>query len=175
MRDTRPLRPEPVFESKPLKMAPQKVLSDWIDYNGHMNVAYYTLAFDHAFDDFLENWIGVGVSFVEKSRLGPMALQSQTCYLSELMEDEPFHVEVLLLDFDPKKMHIFGSMISDKTGALAATYESVSMCVDLDLRKSAPYPDWTFQRLERLKAAQAGLERPAQVGRPLGLSKRAAG
>ena len=32
----------------------KKVLPEWIDYNGHMNVAYYTLAFDDALDDFLD-------------------------------------------------------------------------------------------------------------------------
>ncbi|MEM8753430.1 MAG: thioesterase family protein [Pseudomonadota bacterium] len=172
MRDMTPSCPEPAFEPAPLKMARQVVLPEWIDYNGHMNVAYYTLAFDHAFDDLLENWLGIGVSFVERSRLGPMALQGQNCYLSELMEGEPFHVEVLLLDCDPKKMHFFGSMISDRTGALAATYEAVSMCVDLDARKSAPYPDWAFGRLEAMRKAQAELERPPQVGRPLGIARK---
>ena len=34
-------------------VGPQRVLPEWIDYNGHMNVAYYTLAVDTAFDDFL--------------------------------------------------------------------------------------------------------------------------
>ena len=38
----------------PLKLPTRKVLKSWIDYNGHMNVAYYTLAFDKALDDFLE-------------------------------------------------------------------------------------------------------------------------
>ena len=33
----------------------QSVREEWIDYNGHMNVAYYTLAFDNSLDDFLEN------------------------------------------------------------------------------------------------------------------------
>ena len=32
----------------------QNVKKEWIDYNGHMNVAYYTLAFDNSLDDFLE-------------------------------------------------------------------------------------------------------------------------
>ena len=31
----------------------KNVLPEWIDYNDHMNVAYYTLAFDEALDDFL--------------------------------------------------------------------------------------------------------------------------
>ena len=34
----------------PFKSKNRKVLKEWIDNNGHMNVAYYTLAFDEAID-----------------------------------------------------------------------------------------------------------------------------
>ncbi|MEM7524592.1 MAG: thioesterase family protein [Pseudomonadota bacterium] len=172
MRDTTPSCPERDFPAAALKMAPQKVLPEWIDYNGHMNVAYYTLAFDKAFDDFLENWVGMGVSYVERSRFGPMALQMQTCYLGELMEGETFQVEVYLIDHDDKRMHFFGRMISAKTGGVAATYESLGMNVDLDARKAAPYPDWAIARLQRLADAQAGLERPKEVGQSIGIRRK---
>ena len=45
--------------SVPFKMSEQTVKSDWIDYNGHMNVAYYTLAFDLSLDEFFENILGL--------------------------------------------------------------------------------------------------------------------
>ena len=32
----------------PWEIHQARVLPEWIDYNGHMNVAYYVLAFDHA-------------------------------------------------------------------------------------------------------------------------------
>ena len=32
----------------------ETVKSDWVDYNGHMNVAFYVLVFDHATDALLE-------------------------------------------------------------------------------------------------------------------------
>ena len=37
----------------PFRTKNQTVLAEWIDYNGHMNVAYYTLAFDKGFRFFL--------------------------------------------------------------------------------------------------------------------------
>jgi acyl-CoA thioesterase FadM len=36
----------------------ETVLTDWVDYNGHMNVAYYVLIFDHA-TDVLLNHVGL--------------------------------------------------------------------------------------------------------------------
>ena len=53
--------------SAPYRTKNQVVLSDWIDYNGHMNVAYYTLAFDKALDFFFEDVLNIGPSFVNKN------------------------------------------------------------------------------------------------------------
>ena len=62
----------------------QSVNKDWIDYNGHMNVAYYTLAFDKALDDFLEDILEIGPTFVKKEKQGPYSLQANYHYLNEL-------------------------------------------------------------------------------------------
>lgn len=172
MRDFSPSSPEPTFAAEKLRLSSQTVLPAWIDYNGHMNVSYYTMAFDIAFDELLEDYLGVGLSFVQRSRLGPMSLQMQTCYLGELLEGEAFHVEVLMLDCDAKRLHFFGEMIANRDGAVAATYEGVSMCVDLETRRSAPYPDWAQARMAAMKAAQADVPRPAQVGQPIGIRRR---
>ena len=54
--------------SSPFRTKNQTVLGEWIDYNGHMNVAYYTLAFDKALDFFFEDVLNIGPSFVEKNK-----------------------------------------------------------------------------------------------------------
>lgn len=172
MRDETPSCPEPVFGPAKLRLSQQKVQPEWIDYNGHMNVSYYTMAFDIAFDELLEDHLGVGLSFVNRSRLGPMSLQMQTCYLGELVEDEAFHVEVLMLDCDAKRLHFFGEMIAERDGSVAATYEGISMCVDLDTRRSSPYPEWAQARMQAMKEAQANLARPPQVGQGIAIRRR---
>ncbi len=172
MRDFSPSCPEPDFPEGMLKLGQQKVLPEWIDYNGHMNVAFYTVAFDKALDDCFENWLGVGESFVARSRFGPMALQTQVCFVGELLEGEPFHVEFLLVDHDEKRLHQFATMWSDRTGRKAATYETLGINVDLESRKAAPYPDWALARFARLRAAQAAVPRPKELGQPLGIRRR---
>ena len=160
-----------IFRSAPIRTRPRRVPPEWIDYNGHMNVAYYTLAFDQALDEVLEP-IGIGESLAREGRFGPMALQTQIHYLGELLEGEEFHCEFQLLDADHKRIHMLMTMIKTATGARAATYETLSMNVDLQARRSAPYPGWAQERIDRLRAAHAALSRPPEVGNPLGIRRK---
>lgn len=154
----------------PLDCGGGTVLPDWIDYNGHMNVAYYVLAFDRATDRMLEDWLGIGESFVAAARQGPYALQSSVHYLAELLEGEAFTIDALLIDCDAKRMHVMLRMLKTD-GTVAATYELLMMNVDLETRRSAPYPDRAQARLERMKADHAAAPRPPQFGQPLGIRR----
>ena len=155
-----------------VRTATHRVPPDWIDYNGHMNVAYYTMAFDKAFDEVFEA-LGIGEESARVDRMGPMALQSQIHYLDELLEGTRFACDFLLLDADPKRIHVLLMMRNlDKAEALAATYENLSLNVDLEARKSAPYPAAAYAKIQRLLAAQADIPRPAQVGARLGIRRK---
>lgn len=160
------------FEAAPIRSRARKVPPEWIDYNGHMNVAYYTLAFDNSVDEVLEERLGIGASFVRETRMGPMALQTQVHYLGELVEGAEFACDFRLLDADPKRIHFFSTMVNLATGEAAATYESLTMNVDLEARRSAPYPDWAQERIERLLALHTTLPRPPQVGNPIGIRRK---
>jgi len=159
-------------EAAPIRTRPRRVPAEWIDYNGHMNVAYYTLAFDQAFDEVLDEWIGTGLHLVKAHRMGPMALQTQIHYLGELLEGEEFACDFQILDADPKRMHVFMTMIDLAKGRPAATYETLTMNVDLEARRSAPYPDWAQQRIGRLRTLHAALPRPDLAGNPLGIRRK---
>lgn len=164
---------ETEFESTPIRTATQTVEPAWIDYNGHMNVAYYTMAFDRALDEIYEA-LGIGPTAARVDRRGPMALQTQIHYLGELLEGEAFHCEFILLDADAKRVHCFLTMIAESDGRTAATYETLSINVDLDARRAAPYGPGIEARLARLRAAHARIERPEQVGRTIGIRRKTA-
>jgi len=161
------------YEAAPIRTRPQRVPPEWIDYNGHMNVAYYTLAFDRAFDEILDERIGVGTDLVREYRMGPMSLQTQIHYLGELLEGAEFACDFQLLEADPKRMHVFMTMIDLAAETPAATYETLTMNVDLEARRSAPYPDWAQERIGRMMALHATLPRPALVGQPVGIRRKA--
>ena len=155
----------------PIAIGPATVQPGWIDYNGHMNVAYYTLAVDNALDEFLENTLGLGESFVARQRMGPYSLQSSVQYLGELREGDEFSFEILLLDYDQKRMHLCITMLDVAQGSIAAIVETLAINVDLNTRRSTPYHDWTLARLAALRAAHEAAPRPETLGRPLGIRR----
>ncbi|MEO0622310.1 MAG: thioesterase family protein [Pseudomonadota bacterium] len=159
-------------DSGPVRTAVQQVPAEWIDYNGHMNVAYYTMAFDRALDEVYEA-LEFGPTSARVHRMGPMALQSQIHYVGELLEGTQFFCDVRVLDADAKRIHIFAEMRNLDAGeSLAATYESLSVNVDLEARRSAPFRAETGALVEAMRAAHANLPRPPQVGASLGIRRR---
>lgn len=160
------------FEAKPIRTPTRAVPPEWIDYNGHMNVAYYVMAIDNALDDAFDA-LGLGVALVKSHRMGPMALVNQIHYLDELLEGQHFYCDFQILDADHKRIHLFVTMHHVEKGTVAATYESLSMNVDLEARKSAAYPDDVQVRVDALRDAHAGLPRPAQAGASIGIRRKA--
>ena len=155
----------------PYKTRNQKVLPEWIDYNGHMNVAYYTLAFDKALDFFFEDVLGIGPSFVEKNKEGPFALKASYNYFSELLEEEIFFVDISILDFDSKRVHLFGEMRKDKSLELSAVFETVLMNMDLSARTVKQYPDRVLELFSIFKSSLVVDNIPIEIGKRITLKK----
>src|SRR3972149_6388235 len=125
-----------------------RVEPSWIDYNGHMNAAYY-----HGPDHFLRR-IGLGEEYVEREKGSMFALEDHIVYMKELREGEPFRVTLQLLGFDEKRLHFFLRMFHGEKGFLAATCEHLSIFVDMKERRSALIPPHVKEALERLEAEQ---------------------
>lgn len=164
--------PIPEFEAAPLKTPAMTVPPEWIDYNGHMNVAYYTMAFDKSSDRIFDDVLGVGEEYAAKLRMGPYVIQQMIHYVGELLEGESFYCEYQLLDCDPKKMHFYGEMRKVSDGTLCATSETLTVNVDLEARRSAPYPDWAWARIQALHAAHQALPRPDRAGASVGIRRK---
>ncbi|HID67236.1 MAG TPA: thioesterase [Roseibacterium sp.] len=155
----------------PVEIGGLTVVPDWIDYNGHMNVGYYGIAFDRASDVVLSDYLGVGVEHVEATGQGPYVLQSHQHYLREMTLGEGFSVRFRLIDHDAKRLHLFGDMVSGRTGEVTATQEVMVMNVDHATGRSTPYPGWAIRRFARMKADHAGLALPGQLAATLGLRR----
>ncbi len=155
----------------PYRTRNQTVLSEWIDYNGHMNVAYYTLAFDKALDFFFEDVLNIGPSFVEKNSEGPFALKASYNYYSELLEGESFFVDISILEFDTKRVHVFGEMRKDKSAELSAIFETVLMNMDLSARKVKQYPGRVLELFNVFKSSLDKDKIPTVIGRKITLQK----
>ena len=139
------------------------VQPEWIDYNGHMNVGYYHVAFDVASEPFFE-FLGFTPEYREAHGISTFALESHLAFLREVKVGDRLRFEAQLLDHDYKRVHYFQRMYHADEGYLAATYESVSAHVDIASRRTAPMGEALQSRVAAVLEAHRRLPRPPQVG-----------
>jgi acyl-CoA thioester hydrolase len=149
------------------------VLPEWIDYNSHMNVAFYNLAFDKAVDEFFD-LIGIGVDYVEHTNCSAFILESHVHYLQEVVEGDPLRFTLRLLDLDQKRVHYFLEMFHDRDGYLAATSEQILIHLDLGTRRTSPFPDDALEKLSELVEIHNEAEVPELVGHVIGIQHKSA-
>lgn len=152
----------------PLCLYTGVVPPDWIDYNGHMNVAYYVLAFDHATDAFLDG-LGMGQDYRERQSCSAFVVETHVNYQRELVAGDSMRITTQLLGFDSKRIHYFHRLYHAEKGFLAATTELMVIHVDLAKRHSAPMPLPVLDRLSAVMAQHIQLPRPPQSGRVIGV------
>ena len=76
-----------------------EVLPKWIDINGHMNLAYYTVLFDCATDLLFET-IGIGQSYKRATNHGTFVVETHNLYERELLVGERVRVVSQILGGD---------------------------------------------------------------------------
>lgn len=152
----------------PLCLYTSAVPPEWIDHNGHMNVAYYVLAFDHATDAFTDA-LGMGQDYRDGQRCSAFVVETHVNYQRELMVGDPLRITTQLLGFDSKRIHCFHRLYHANKGFLSATTELMLIHVDLMERHSTSMTLPVLDRLSALMAAHIQLPRPPQSGRVMGV------
>lgn len=156
----------------PYKAFSSRVRPEWIDYNGHMNVAYYVAAFDEATDAFYES-LGIGLSYKNESNCSTFTLEGHITYDQEVMEGDPLEFTTYLLDCDAKRVHYIHEMRHAEQGYLAATNELIGMHIDMNDRRSKEMPQFLQDRLQAALKAHQPIPKPHQVGRVIGIRRKA--
>ena len=156
----------------PLICPRERVIEDWIDYNGHLNMAYYNVIFDHGVDHFYD-LLNVGAAYASSGVGSCFTLEVHLHYVQELKRGDQVEVRLQLLDYDQKRLHFFQEMYHCDEGYLAATSEQLSMHVDMTSRRSAPFPDGVLTRVEEVFAAHSALPKSERVGHVIGIPRRA--
>ena len=149
------------------------VQPEWIDYNGHMNVAYYLLAFDLALDALFDR-IGLTQPYHETHGVSTFALEVHLSYIREVRLEDPLRFEVQMLDLDEKRFHLLIYMVDDRTGDLCAAAEWISAHMDMTSRRMAPFRDDLRVPLERIRDAHRDMPWPDHAGRKIGIRRRKA-
>jgi len=149
-----------------------EVLPEWIDYNGHMNLAYYTVLFDGATDALFDE-LGLGLDYRQTRKLGTFVAETHNLYERELLVGARVRVATQILGLDQKRLHLGHAMYALDGGHRAATQELMFLHVDLVERRVSPFPDDLYRRIAEAAAAHADLPRPCWIGRRIALPQRA--
>ena len=114
------------------------IKSEWTDYNKHLNMAYYVLIFDKAWEVILEKF-KMGEHSAKTSGMSTMVVETNTTYNSEIQEGDEVEIVLTFFDHDKKRLHFRLEMIEKKSKKLSSTIEMLSLHVDLNKRKVAEF------------------------------------
>jgi acyl-CoA thioester hydrolase len=166
-------RTGPIFFFAPFVSSTMRVEPSWIDYNGHMNMAYYHVLFDRAVDEGF-GLVGLGPDYMQARNASYFAAEVHTLYRRELTLGDAVRMTLQLIDFDDKRLHYYLEIRHAAEGWVAATSENLSLHVDMGTRKVTPIPDDIQANLAVMRAAHAPLSRPPVLGRTIAIPGRTA-
>lgn len=160
-----------VDTAKPIETSPQSVKSEWCDYNGHMNVAYYALAFENANFEAQE-LIGMGEDYTNHQHRGLFSLKNVYTYEQEVGHGDPLRIIYRVMDFSPKLLHTLLEMYHADAGYLSCFSEQLVAHVDMNERRTTPMSGAQLKILGRLQAGQADLPLPRGIGQGIAIVKK---
>jgi acyl-CoA thioester hydrolase len=143
----------PVDEEKVIRETLCRVKPEWVDHYGHMNLAYYLVAFDLA-TDVLWPSLQLGETFRARG-LGTFAVESWQGYVREVVLDAPLAADSAVLAFDAKRLLIGHRLHHADEGWLSAENEVLFLCVDLTTRRVAAWPEDALAAFAAARVGQA--------------------
>ena len=118
----------------PVYLKSQKIIKEWVDYNNHLNMAYYVLIFDQACEVVLEKF-KMGAESAKTEKRSTMVVETNTKYISEIEEGNEVDVMLTFFDHDKKRLHLKLEIIEKKTKKISSSIEWLSLYVNLETRK----------------------------------------
>jgi len=147
------------------------VKPEWIDHNGHMNVAFYLTAFDEAIGEFFK-FLGLTNEYRKNNNVATFCGDFHIRYVRELFEGTRLKITCQLIYCDEKRIQICQSMYNRDEGYLAAQSEVIYLHVDKSIRGVAPMKWQLFDRMKAVLEAHSSLPKPENQGRVIGKSKK---
>jgi acyl-CoA thioester hydrolase len=158
--------PAAPFLSSVMQIEPQ-----WIDYNGHLNMAYYNVMMDRAID---EMWLqlGIGPAYMKERHGSTFTAEAHVRYLREIHLGDPVQISVYLLATDDKRLHTFEELRHATEGWISATSENMTLHMDMKQRKVAAFPPDVRTRIQAVVEKHASVPRPDGTGRKVAMPQK---
>ena len=116
----------------------KKIIKEWTDYNGHMNLSYYILVFDIGAEVILSKF-KMGEHSAKTTKKSTMVVETHTTYNQEVKEGDEVDVFISYFDHDNKRLHYKLEMFDRAKNTLSATTEILALYIDLNIRKVAEF------------------------------------
>ena len=131
--------------SLPIAVSQGTVKDDWIDYNGHMNMAYYVQCFEET-SDFLLEHMNLGYRYAIEEQKGVFVIKCEINYRKEIKLNEDFIISLEDLICKGKKLTIGLKMLNVGSETIA-DYQILNLNVDLQTKKSVPFSQMITSQL----------------------------
>ncbi|WP_152346559.1 3-hydroxyacyl-CoA dehydrogenase NAD-binding domain-containing protein [Brevibacterium sp. CFH 10365] len=155
-----PGAPAAVESSSLLDAYTSEVVTEWIDYNGHMSEAFYVLVFGFATDQVMDQ-LGLDATYRESAKASLYTVESHIRYLDEAALGDRLTVVPHLVSAGEKKLHLAYEMyVGDR---LVSTEEIMALHVDQAEDRVVPFPAAVTEQITQIEAS-----RPDWVGRSIG-------
>jgi carnitine 3-dehydrogenase len=153
---------------QPLRLIETQVRPEWVDYNGHMTDSRYLQVFGDATDALLRS-VGVDDAYRQSGRAF-YTVETHVSHKAEALALEPLYVTTRILGLDDKRVHLAHGLHRRRDERLIATGEQLYLHVNRAAGKAAPMAGAMHARLDRIRAAHAGIPEQAGFTRHLRLS-----
>ena len=165
-------KPDPMAAIPTPYLGYSLVKPEWLDANGHMNVAHYVSAYDDGscpmFDDF-----GLGWGYTNRGEASMFMVSSSIDFRRELMVGDALEMSTLLIGFDRRRVHIYQELFHREQRYLSAQAEFVFVHISFATRRAAVMPDRALLRLSEIRACTPVCRaRLSSVGRSVSTGNR---
>jgi acyl-CoA thioester hydrolase len=112
---------------------------EYQDEMGHMNVRWYVHLFSSAARSLFSK-LGIDTAYRDRTRSGTFATRQYIEYHREVLVGDSVRIHTRLLARSEKRLHFKHWLVNETRRTVAATMETVAVHVDLDARRTVPFP-----------------------------------
>ena len=147
-----------------------KVKSEWIDYNGHMQDAYYGLVFSYAVDAFQDE-IGFDRAYREQTGCTIYLVEEHKYFLREIKENDLVEVKIEVLEATEKLFHLHCTMCKHETAV------AISELLEMHVKQkptphSVPIPGAILNRLRSLSLSHESKVKVSNRSRIISINRK---
>lgn len=155
----------------PLTIYRDVVRPEWVDYNGHLRDAFYLLIFSFATDALID-YVGLDDAARRARGRTIYTLEAHVNYLHEIKEGAQVRVDLRLLAYDEKRLHVYLEMFADDGAEPVAASEQMLLHIDTSGPRAAAFDPDVAASVQQLAQEHAGLSPAACAGRVIGLPRQ---